>query len=424
MNKIILPALAALALTACSGSYSSNGKPGTIDISSALDKQGEVTTSLLGSKISFIPLETNDSVLVGESWNLKVAGDKVVITNSSPVMTKDGHNANVQVFDLNTGEYVCSPGHMGQGPEDRGMTFSVYTNKKDNKIFSAAGSGGGYVVYTTDGKFAGKMPSKPGLGAILSHTDTTITLIESDINDTSREVVTYTYGQSGTLLDSCVFFAGQEDIPFNANFHGGGSLSVNSFGASGLRRTKMDIVEFVVGGNAAIMPYIHTDYVGDDIYFTQTMCDTIYRIGNQGAEPVIIFDFGENGFPYGDFNRRKPNSNEMFIINSLPSPSKVLFAFSKGWVGEDIYNHTEYFGVYDRKSGASIVGVARKGIRDDLGGFMPFNPVTTTADGKFTGVLTMEEIEDWLAEHPDAERPASLAKSTAEDNPVLVVISD
>ncbi len=68
MNKILLPALAALALTACSGSNSSNGKPGTINIASALENQGEVTTSLLGSKISFIPLETSDTVLIGNRF--------------------------------------------------------------------------------------------------------------------------------------------------------------------------------------------------------------------------------------------------------------------------------------------------------------------------------------------------------------------
>ncbi len=137
---------------------------------------------------------------------------------------------------------------------------------------------------------------------------------------------------------------------------------------------------------------------------------------------MITFDFGGKGFPYTEFNKRMPTSKEMFVLNSLMTPSKVLFALSEGWLVDE--THKEYVGVYDRKTGSVKLGDKEKGITDDLGGFMPFNPVTTTADGKFIGVLTMEEIEDWLAEHPDAERPASLANSTAEDNPVLVVISD
>ena len=158
------------------------------------------------------------------------------------------------------------------------------------------------------------------------------------------------------------------------------------------------------------------------MHISQTMCDTIYRISAQGAEPVVIFDFGDNGFPFGEFNKRLPKSNEMYMTQALETPSKMLFAFSEGWLGDK--SHKEYIGIYDRKSGKTIVADAKNGIRDDLGGFMPFNPVTTTADGKWIGMLTMEQIDEWLDENPEVNRPDWLTNSTAEDNPVLVIISD
>lgn len=421
MNKIIITAVAGLALAACSGNHETDTKSGTIDIASALANQTEVTTSQLGGKISFIPLETSDSCLVGNQWTLKVAGDKIVITNVGQMVFNNGDNTGVQVFDLNTGKYISSPGRVGQGPEDRENGF-VYTNKNGNRLYSKAGNGNGYVVYTTDGKFAGKMPAGPRLSSFLTDADTTITFLKNDTDDSSRELVLYTYGQSGALLDSCVIFAGQEEVPFKRIFTGGEMVMITAHDKSGFPLTKMSMTEFKVGGKSSIIPGIPLNQIGDELYITQTMCDTIYRLGADGAEPVITFDFGGKGFPYTEFNNRLPNSNEIFVVNSLMTPSKVLFALSEGWLGEE--THKEYVGVYDRKTGSVKLGDKEKGIADDLGAFMPFNPVTTTADGKFIGVLTMEEIEDWLAEHPDAERPAALANSTAEDNPVLVVISD
>ncbi len=54
---------------------------------------------------------------------------------------------------------------------------------------------------------------------------------------------------------------------------------------------------------------------------------------------------------------------------------------------------------------------------------MPFEPVITTPDGKLIGIISVEEINRWTEEHPDAKLPASLANLAEDDNPVLVVVS-
>ena len=419
MNKFIIAAVAGMLLAACSGGDGSQTATGTVDIAGAMKNPGELTTSQLGSKISFVPLETNDSALIGGKWTLRIAGDKVAISNIGQVVVKD-ENVGVNVFDINTGRYVSSPGRSGQGPEDRANGF-IWTNKNGDKIYSRAGNGKGFVVYTTDGKFAGKMPEGPEFSYFFTDSDTTMTLLKNDTGDSSRELVLYTYGQSGTLLDSCVLFSGQADEPVRRNFSGE-LLTIITYDDSGFPLTQQSLTELKTPSTSTIIPDIPANQLGDEMHISQTMCDTIYRISAQGAEPVVIFDFGDNGFPFGEFNKRLPKSNEMYMTQALETPSKMLFAFSEGWLGDK--SHKEYIGIYDRKSGKTIVADAKNGIRDDLGGFMPFNPVTTTADGKWIGMLTMEQIDEWLDENPEVNRPDWLANSTAEDNPVLVIISD
>lgn len=420
MNKLLLygACLYTVIMTACSGGSGSQTATGTVDIAGAMKHPGEVTTSQLGSKISFIPLETNDSSLIGGKWIMKVADDKVIFSNTGQVVLS-GENVAVNVFDVNTGRYVSSPGRVGQGPEDRSNGF-VWTNKKANRMYSKAGNGNGYVVYTTDGKFAGKMTDGSKSSSFFTDSDTTVTLLSNDTGDQSRELVLYTYSRTGTLLDSCLIFSGQEMEPVSWKFDG--PLTIITYDESGFPLSNQSVTELKTASGSTIIPSIPANQLGDEMHITQTMCDTIYRISARGAEPVVIFDFGENGFPFREFNKRLPNNNEMYVTHALETPDKVLFAFSEGWLGDD--SHKEYIGIYDRKSGKTIVGDAKKGIRDDLGGFMPFSPSTTTADGKWIGVLTMEQIEEWLEENPEVERPEWLANSTAEDNPVLVIISD
>ena len=58
-------------------------------------------------------------------------------------------------------------------------------------------------------------------------------------------------------------------------------------------------------------------------------------------------------------------------------------------------------------------------------GFAPFRPMNRTNDGKFVGMLKIEEIQDWLEEHPEVKLEGALAPidGLADDaNPVVVIV--
>ncbi len=66
--------LSAGIMAACSGSHES-GKSGTVNVADAIANPSEITTSQLGSKIRFVPLETSDSALIGNAWTMAFTDD-------------------------------------------------------------------------------------------------------------------------------------------------------------------------------------------------------------------------------------------------------------------------------------------------------------------------------------------------------------
>lgn len=119
-------------------------------------------------------------------------------------------------------------------------------------------------------------------------------------------------------------------------------------------------------------------------------------------------------------NKRGIEPEDLILSNIFETPSYVIFVVSYGFPQDD--NSNSYIGLHNRSTGATVITPAAMGIRDDLGGFMPFSPTDVTPSGTIVGVLTMEEIDDWMEQHPDAKLPDSLTDYKIENNPVLVLI--
>ena len=424
MNKSLLYAacLCTGIMAACSGGDGSQTATGTVDIAGAMKNPGEVTTSQFGSKISFVPLETNDSVLVSNKFSIWTTDSKVVLSNVGNISfgTED---AAVMVFDINTGKFLNNIGQRGQGPED--YQFPIpNVDKHYDKVSFTAGSGGGRVIYSLDGKYLGKFSPQVDAAQLnnmqmLSMTDSVTTMIENNSGDESRMLVIRSFDPTGRQIDSCVVFEGQPSQAMSLNFSGPVTFYTydEPFTYSG-----HSIATVKDSQKTILFVGISRETVGNEWHIHEEFCDTVFAISRDGARPSLIFDFGGKGFPFEEVNKRMPSASEMYVTQLIEAPDKALFSFSEGWLGDD--NHKTYIGIFDRSTGKTIVADAKNGIRDDLGGFMPFNPVTTTADGKWIGILTMEQIDEWLDENPEVNRPDWLANSTAEDNPVLVIISD
>lgn len=72
MRKIIMFMAVAALLYGCTGKTGSGeGSLPAVDVAGAIEKPVALKVSDLGSKISYIPLETNDSSLIGPKYSLR-----------------------------------------------------------------------------------------------------------------------------------------------------------------------------------------------------------------------------------------------------------------------------------------------------------------------------------------------------------------
>lgn len=418
MKKLAwIAAAGAMALAACSTKNESIA-PGVADVASAMENLSEITTSRLGKTLRFIPLETTDSSLVGSEWTMRLADGKVIIANA-PKISYGNDDADVLVFDINTGKFLNKIGRYGNGPEDFRFAHPSLDRAGKYSYFSA-GNSKGWVKYTLDGKFCGKVC--PELTAhshkVVEIDDSTLLVANDEKREGRRSIKFKRFNFNGNPVDSFSVFDGQPAATYNLNFEG--SLQIHSC-TGGLPKTSQSVTILKNNGRQVVITGGSYYHVGNEFHIHETLCDTVYSVTPQGAVPSLTFNLGENGFPFNQVNIREIRDSEIIVSEVLETPTYALFGLIKGDPTDK--ESTEYIGFFDRATGSTTVTTLDDGIRDDLRGFMPFSPVKTLPDGSIVGVISMDEIGKWMDDNPDAEMPEELADLDPEANPVLVVIS-
>ena len=147
MKKTILIGALALALGACSTTSQKNEAQGQKDIVPAFENPTELKVSHLGKNIRYVPLETNDSSLIGAAWSIRLLEDKILGSCKE---------ANL-LFDRQTGKFLCKVSGVGQGPREylqgnyipfiHPQTGDIYFNRTPEKM----------IGFNQEGKFIGKL---------------------------------------------------------------------------------------------------------------------------------------------------------------------------------------------------------------------------------------------------------------------------
>ena len=145
--------LTGLLLLSCSNADRTVSKS-TIDVAGAMENLQELKVSQLGSKIKFVPLETNDSTLVANHWNFLVTDKYVIVSNMGY-----GSSQKCMTFDLNTGKYIATVGHPGQDPEAYGNCIPIMDESGSDVLYFFTPKGR-LVKYSMDGRFLGSINSK------------------------------------------------------------------------------------------------------------------------------------------------------------------------------------------------------------------------------------------------------------------------
>ena len=97
MKKQIMLGGLLLLLGSCAPQNKANA-PNAIDIAASLEHLTELKISQLGKQIRYIPLETTDSSLIGNSYSIKLSKGRIFVSTNGQCLS----------FDKQTGKYLGS----------------------------------------------------------------------------------------------------------------------------------------------------------------------------------------------------------------------------------------------------------------------------------------------------------------------------
>lgn len=404
-------------MMACSPASQKDESKGGIDVLSALENMTELKVSHLGKSIRYVPLETTDSSLIGAGAKVRLLGDKIMVTYG---MRGESH---CYLFDAETGQFIREVGHKGEDPRGYSepkayvhpVTGNIYFHRMPDKL----------IKYTQEGEFLGEVEMPNGLpsGFYPLLTKDGMLVYEGEAFNAQHQSQLYFLDEAkGKTMDVVLpGVVSSEEI----NPDGIQSLSVFGGGLDVyglLGNTGAIKIEFKSGRQGLfVFNYPAVWAMGDDLYFHETLGDTIYQVKGQELEPYRFFHLGERRLSKEERGLKEGNEDKLTITYVMETPDLIYFQCAKNLYAD----FTMYNGLYRKSDGTVMMNPVKEAFKDDLTGFAPFHPMTRTPDGGFVGILTIEEIQEWMEEHPDVKLEDALAPldGLADDaNPVVVIV--
>ncbi len=418
-----------IVLAGCSGgskvATDQNGVP-VIDLVSAISSPSGIKASQLGSTITYIPLETNDSSLIGDKYKIYPDGDRLVVATNNRCL----------VFDMNTGKYLNSVSQYGQGPEDfRNNTPAI--DEQNHRILFQQGKHN-LISFTPDNKFVETViaPVKhEKVTYALPHEGNYLYHVTGNFNDVDPHTLLMA-DASGNVIDSLTLYAPAVATVIQpekiANISVFTTLLGNIGGAYALINDK-DGGSTLSSGNIKTMWH-----AGDNTRIHVTLTDTIYNYTDGKLSPAYIFNTGEHHYPT-ESGFRDPAEEEITVHSIFETDNYILSGILYGSMPKyPEYYPDGYYALYNKNDGSCSVqsiDISRRadpiysgensGIADDINHFIPIEPSAVTPAGALLATVTVDKLLAWLEDHPDFKAEGALGfinDLDPEANPILIII--
>lgn len=418
MRSFYLFLLISVIITA---SYSCNPEKNTnkhiIDVASALSDPVEFKASDYFSRVIYIPLETNDSSLIGNNPTIHILSDHILVMARQKCL----------LFDKSNGNFIRTIGHVGNDPGGY-QNVNCIVDEANNKLLFP-GWNNDLVVYDLEGNYQGKIDiklvsgtdSSPNRGGIVLGKDLYAGYYSNVMGDQSNKILFFD-GLGETLrviknhltlqplqIENVAVWAGDEaaklyGIPASKGL-------IHLFGKD------PDTGSIEISG---VSPFWRHK---NNTYFKENYSDTIYQIEGTTLTPYLTYELGEYAWPYQDRFKTKPDQR-IFISQNLEGENIILFRFIIGLY--DNNGRKLYDGIFDKHTGKTIVSLSDKGFKDDLTHFLPFQPTTVSSSGEYGSILSVDKVKEWFDKYGSNEAALSseirLLRSVKEDdNPIVVL---
>lgn len=423
MRHIIYRIAVAISITvavcSCTSSKDTTSEIPVLDFGKAIENMTDIKLSDFGSKITYIPLETNDSCLIGSApSSLTVTEHFVIVSNSS----RQGNDC--LVFDRATGKFLNSVGHAGQDSEAFSSPRPVIDGTTGYLTF--LGNTDRMLLYNINGTLENTIQLPTSARNINCYIfDGKNPLIYTGANIESKQRELLLINPEGRMLDSLV--ALNDSIFYNTSANNIEPDNIASISIVGLPNSfPGTIISFKMksGNDKVMFQNLQTLWNNDNfIHFREIFTDTIYNYTDNNLKPAYILDMGNKSFTIADIGSKELEKESPILYYFLEN-SDLLVCYGK--IG--LFSKENFIGIYDKNiSSLSVSHLPAEGLVNDIDGFATVTPVRLTTKNEFAGLMTMEQISYWIEEHPDYQFHEDITwiKDLPEDaNPVLVIISD
>lgn len=392
---------------------------GIIDVGSAMTAPTTIKCSDIGSRITYLPLETNDQSVIGAYPNIRLSEDRIFVSSNKQPL---------KVFNRNTGEYLHSIGQVGEAPEDYsddGIGNLLFWIDDTARMVYFPGSGiRRLVYYDFQGRYQGevKLPSAIqfnypiALKYVIDNEKLFIHNTEAVAEDEpgiiSLDVKTQKMIDSIpsiSLIPPKSWTINSAEYRFGGFVTFGGHLSPTVY--------DKERAYFQVAGIPSIWKF------QDNIRCKEDFKDTIYSIEQGSRVPLLFFNLGKWSWPFDERFQKNGCMERIHIDYVLEGSSCIYFHFHTGYYLKR-EERKAFCGIYSKETSITKV-MARDKVDNDLLKLMPFSIYTADTKGRFGALLPATEIIDWLEKNPatgDKTQRAILERVKEEDNPVVVII--
>ena len=402
-------------LMACSPS-AQKGKEGQIDVLPAFENLTELKVSQLGKNVRYVPLETTDSSLIGARYAIQLLDDGILVSYGAHT------EAHCYLFDRETGKFIREIGHIGEDPKGYSgpkayvhpVTGHLYFQRNPNKLMK----------YNQNGEFLGEVviPNSISTGFYPSFNKESMLVYEGPSLDSHKRQLYYLDEMKGKTGDVALPATTQsEEVKMNGiqtiSVWKGGLGDYGLIGYSGI--IEMTLKDGIEGRYPANYPAIWP--MEDGFRLLEAFSDTIYHVKGQALEPYLAFNLGDRRHPAEELGKKEGNEDKLTITYVIENKDLIYFQCAKNLYGEfQVYN-----GLYRKADQTVAMNKAQEAFTDDLTHFLPFTPMTHTSKGEFASALSIEQIQTWIEEHPEAKLEGALTPLSNLDfdaNPVVVIV--
>ncbi|MBN2861845.1 MAG: 6-bladed beta-propeller [Bacteroidales bacterium] len=351
-----------------------------IPLAENISNLNEIKCSSIIDQFEYIQLETNEKCLIPNEYQVIILRNHILIYSVRFCY----------VFERKTGKFLCELGKYGRGPEEYNNSLLAYDY--GNSVVYSGGSDRNIMMFGLDGKYIRSFPGPPQKGGM----------------EAPSLITHYSY-----LPDSCI-------VGYYSNILGIETKLLTIFNQKG------EIIKTFPNKNVyPKQPLKMLDltegqfyFTGNNTYFKERSCDTVFRVRKESLSPHLIFETGKYTVPYQykwmTFEERE--KGDYIIVNKIFENSSFVYILAEK-------KSDDYFAFYNKRTGKIAVNRNVEGIPNDIDNFISFNPENMDEDGNLVEIIDATKISIWFKENPSkiSERTEVLSKVDISQNPIVVI---